>query len=226
MRQARQAGFTLIEVTIALGILAFMVLTAWTTINGTARTKRTAESLQQRSHEIRIAMNRLVTDISSAYISSNQLQSVDDARTLFVGKESGEVDELRFSSLGHAALWSDANESEQTMISYSAEQDRDESSMTNLVRREQRRLTDEEWKSEPAEIDVLLRDIKKVHFEYWDVRDKEWKTRWDTTAPDTQRSRLPTRVKIVVELERGDETVKFTTQARISMQEELKFFAN
>ncbi len=222
----RQAGFTLIEVTIALGILSFMVLTAWATIQGTARTKRTAEQLQQRSHEIRVAMNRLVSDISSAYISSNQLQSVDEPRTLFVGKESGEVDDLRFSSLGHIALWADANESEQTMISYRAEQDPEESSMTNLVRREQRRLTEEDWKNEPAEVDVLLHDIKKVHFEYWDLRDKEWKTRWDTTSADSQRSRLPTRVKIVVEIERNDETIKFTTQARIMMQEELKFFTN
>lgn len=227
MTRRGQEGFTLIEVTIALSILSFMVLTAWSTISGTAATKRKAETIQARNHEIRIGMNRLVADISSAYISSNQTQGIDDPRTLFVGKEGSTVDDLKFSSLVHEPLWADANESEQTLISYAAEQDPDESSMTNLVRREQRRMADDDGgRTPPAEVDVLVHDIDDVAFEYWDYKDKEWKTRWDTNAPDSQKSRLPFRVRITVKLKRGDDVIKYTTQARLMLQEELRSFAN
>jgi general secretion pathway protein J len=222
----RQRGFTLIELTISLGIIAFMVLTAWAVISGTTTTKKYAERVQMRNHEIRIAMNRMASDISSAYISANQQQNRDEPRTMFKGKSAGDVDELRFSSLGHVTLWADSNESEQTQIYYYAESDPEDSSMTNLLRREQRRLSDENWKSEPAQVDVLLRDIEKVSFEYWDWENQEWKDDWDTSAADGKKGKLPTRVRITVEVERGDDEVKYVTQARIALLEELQFFAN
>lgn len=82
----------------------------------------------------------------------------------------------------------------------------------------------------PAEVDLLIRDVESVKFEYYDWKDKSWKERWDSTQADAERSRLPTRVRITVEvgIDRGDdhEVVKYITQARLSMQEELKFFTN
>lgn len=225
-RFERQRGFTLIELTISLGIIAFMMLTAWAVISGTTSTKKAAEKMQARSHEIRVAMTRMVADISSAYISANQQTNRDEPRTLFKGKSASTVDDLRFSSMGHVTLWADANESEQTQIYYSAEQDPDDSSMTNLVRREQRRLSDENWKSEPADVDILLHDIEKVSFEYWDWENQDWKQDWDTSAADGKKGKLPTRVKITIEVERGDDKVEYVTQARIALTEELRFFAN
>ena len=108
----------------------------------------------------------------------------------------GDVPDIRFSSLGHTALWANANESSQTLISYLAEPDIKDSSVTNLVRRESRRLSNDQWEQEKAEYDVLIRDIEGVKFEFWDWQKKEWDERWDTTAADGQKNRLPTRVRI------------------------------
>lgn len=222
-----QTGFTLIEVLIALAILAFMMTIAWSTTSNSAQAKKHFEAIEARNHEIRLAQARMVQDISSAYISSNEDQTKQEKRTLFLGKSHGSVDELRFSSLAHKSLWAEANESEQTMIVYFAESDREDGSKTNLLRRELRRLSNESWKTEPAEVDVLLRDVEKVEFEYYDWRDKEWKEDWDTTSPAGQKGRLPTRVRITIEVKpEGGKPVKYTTQARIMMQEELRFFAN
>ncbi len=230
MSRRAQQGFTLVEVMIALGILAFMMSVAWYTVSGSARTKERFQVRQERNHEIRLAMAFMVRDLEHAYISANEDQSLMERRTLFADKSGGDVDELRFSSLGHRALWADANESEQTMISYSAEsgEDDDGGRITNLVRREQRRLSSEGWKDQPAEVDVLLRDIEKVSFEHFDWKENEWRDVWDSTGADAQRGRLPTRVRIVVEVPVGDrgDTVTYTTQARLMMQEELRFFAN
>ncbi len=222
-----EAGFTLIEVLIALAILAFMMTIAWSTTSSSAQAKKHFEAVEYRHHEIRVAMARMVRDLESAYISSNEDQNLQERRTLFLGKSHGSVDELRFSSLGHKSLWAEANESEQTLIAYFSESDREDRSMTDLLRRESRRLSNEPWKSEPAEVDVLLRDVEKVEFEYYDWRDQDWKSDWDTTQPSGEKGRLPTRVRITIEVESGDgDMVKYTTQARIMMQEELRFFAN
>jgi len=227
-RAARtEAGFTLIEVLIALAILAFMMTIAWSTTSSSAQAKKHFEALENRNNEIRMAQARMVQDLSSAYISSNEDQTQQEKRTLFLGKSHGSVDELRFSSLGHRSLWAEANESEQTLIAYYSASDREDGSKTNLLRRESRRLSNEPWKREPAEVDVLLRDVEKVEFEYYDWRDQSWKEDWDTTSPAGQKGRLPTRVRITIEVKNeGGQTVKYTTQARIMMQEELKFFAN
>jgi general secretion pathway protein J len=221
-----QGGLTLLEVMIAIAILAFMMAMAWATISGTATAKRNTEASQARNRELRVATGRIVRDLNHAYLSANEDQTQIERRTLFVGKSSGEVDELRFSTMAHAALWGDADESEQTLVAYYAETDPTDASVTNLVRRESRRLSNEPWKSEPAEIDLLIPDIEEVHFEYWDYRDKSWKTSWDTTGSDSQRGRLPTRVRVTVQIKRGDDPVKYTTQAKPLMQEQLQFFTN
>jgi hypothetical protein len=86
-------------------------------------------------------------------------------------------------------------------------------------------VSNEPWKSEPAELDVLLRDVEDVEFEFWSWRDNEWKKRWDTR--NDEKGKLPTRVLIIFELPTNDgKTIKYQTQARIMMQEELRFFTN
>jgi type II secretion system protein J len=223
----RATGFTLIEVTIALAIVAFMMMIAWSTTTSSSQAKKYFEAYEERNHEIRIAQARISKDISSAYLSANENQHVQDRRTLFIGKGSSLDALLRFSSLGHSSLWAEANESEQTLISYFTDNDLEDRSKTNLLRRESRRLSNESWESEPAEIDLLLRDIEKIEFEYYDWRDEEWKNDWDSTS-ESQRGRLPTRVRITIEIksESGSTNVKYTTQSRIMMQEQLRFFTN
>ncbi|HTE56877.1 MAG TPA: type II secretion system protein GspJ [Kofleriaceae bacterium] len=226
---AGQAGFTLVELVLAIAILAFMMMVAWSVISGTVFARKNLAERQDRDHELRVATAVMVRDLSSAYLSSNEDQNMTERRTLFVGKPNGDVDELRFSTMAHRVLWADANESEQTVITYSAEADPDKPSTVNLVRREQRRPSNEPSREERAELDVLLSDIEKVKFEYWDWRAKEWMEDWDSTQADGERGRLPTRVRILIELKtagEGSDTVKYQTEARLMLQEELKFFTN
>lgn len=234
MRRHRrsEAGFTLIELVISLGIVAFMMMLAWQTTSAAIFTRKNLAFEQERDHELRVATSRIVRDLGSAYLSSNEDQSSMERRTLFIGRSEGTVDELRFSTMAHEVLWADANESEQTVVTYMAESDPDDRSKTNLVRKELRRMPDplESRGETPAEVDLLIRDVERVRFEYFDFKDKSWKQRWDSTQVDAERGRLPTRVRVTIEvaIHRGDdkETVKYITQARLPLQEELKFFTN
>ena len=212
------------ELMISISICAAMMALAWGTSAGSVRMRKKGEEIQVRHHEIRIALAKIVQDLSSAYLSGNEDMTAADRRTLMVAKESDEVDELRFTSFAHTNMWADSNESEQTLISYHAERDKEDSSVTHLIRRESRRLSNEQWENEPAEYDVLLHDVHGLHFEYWDWRNNNWRKEWNTTQSDGQSGKLPMRVKIKLELknEKGD-VVPFYSTARIMMQEQLLF---
>jgi type II secretory pathway component PulJ len=218
----RQAGLTLIEILIATAVLVGMMAMAWTTISNTGDVRRTMISVEERNHELRIALARVVADLEAAYLSRNEDEFATDRRTLFIGKGGSPVPELRFSTLGHTALWGDANESEQTVIAYSSAPDREDPSRSNWLRRELRRPSNKPWKEEPADVDILLRDVESVAFEYWDWKEQAWRPEWDSTSDTGTKSRLPSRVRITVTYRNWrDEETKIVTQAAILMQEPL-----
>ena len=141
---------------------------------------------------------------------------------MFVAKSGSRFPEIRFSTLGHRVLWADANESEQTVISYLTRSDPERRNVTDWVRREQRRLSNEQPDEEPAEYDIVLRDVQAVKLEFWSWKDQDWQDTWDTTQSDGQRGMLPTRVRITVTIkDHNDKDYKLSTQARILMQEPL-----
>ena len=220
----RQRGMTLMEIMIAMAIFAFMMALVYSTTSNTNNTKRSVEAMVDRMHEVRVGLARVVTDLELAYLSKNEDPTALDRRTMFVGKDGGDIDDLRFSALAHQQLWADGNESDQTVISYFAAADREDSSKTDWLRREQRRLTDpgEDDRSMAADTDIVLRDIEHVDFEYWDWKDQEWKADWDTTKQDGQKDRLPTRVRITVTYKEDGVDQKISSQARLLLQEPIE----
>jgi prepilin-type N-terminal cleavage/methylation domain-containing protein len=221
MRRA-QAGMTLIEVMIASAVLVMMMTLAWRTIANTSDAKRYTGLYQERNHELRMALGRITADFEAAYLSKNEDTSATHPRTLLVAKSGSKVPEIHFSTLGHRVLWADANESEQTIISYMAHDSKEVPGQTDLLRSERRRPSNLPPEEEPAEYDVLVRDIGKLELEFWNWKNLEWQDSWDTTQSDGQKGWLPTRVKITITVKTPEGTdIKLTTQARIVMQEPL-----
>ena len=225
MRRRPQAGLTLIEVMIASAVMVMMMTLAWRTISNTSEARRSSGTYQERNHELRIAMGRIVADFEHAYLSRNEDQNASNPRTMMIGKSGSKVAQIRFSTLGHRVLWADANESEQTVISYQALDARgNRSGQTDLVRVERRRPSNEPPEDEPGEYDVLVRNIEKLEVEFWNWKNQEWQDTWDTTQSDGQRGWLPSRVRITITVKGGeDRDIKLMSQARIMMQETLVF---
>jgi type II secretory pathway component PulJ len=218
----REAGLTLLEIMISTAIMVTMMALAWRTIGNTGDVKRRFEAFEERNHELRMALGRIAADFEAAYLSTNEDQSATHRRTMFIAKSSSKFPEIRFSTLGHRVLWADANESEQTVISYLTRSDPERRNVTDWVRREQRRPSNEHPDEVPAEYDVLLRDVQSVKLELWNWRSQEWQDTWDTTQSDGQKNWLPSRVRITVTIkDQNDKDYKLTTQARILMQEPL-----
>src|SRR5947209_16507474 len=115
MRARRfQAGMTLMEVMIAIAILVIMMTLAWRTISNTSESKKQFEKYEERNHELRMALGRVVRDFEHAYLSKNEDTNAVHPRTMFVAKSGSRLPDIRFSTLDHRMLWADANESEQT----------------------------------------------------------------------------------------------------------------
>ncbi len=218
--RAAQSGMTLIEILIAIAVMGLMMMMAWSTINSAGNVRTDFEAIEERNNEVRVAMTRVVHDLESAYLSVNENTSLDNRRTMMKGKE----DEVTFSTFSHQPMWADANESDQTVVVLSVDTDRRDKGARSLFRRELRRPSNERVESEPAEVDVLLRGVESFELEYWDWKDKDWQPSWDTSKADTEKDRLPTRIRITIEYKnpRGDK-LKLSTQARLLMQEALQY---
>ena len=215
---------TLLEIMISVAIMAVMMTLAWVTISNTSQTKRTFEAYEERNHELRMAINRVVRDLEAAYLSKNEDTNAVNPRTMFVSKSSFRFPTIRFSTLGHRPLWADANESEQTVISYVAHDDPEKSGVTNWIRREQRRESNELPDIEPADYDILVHDILGAKLEFWNWKNNDWQDTWDTMQSDGQKGWLPSRARLTITFKGPDgKEAKLTSQARIWMQEQLNF---
>jgi general secretion pathway protein J len=229
MTRRRDAGFTLVELMVAIAVLALMMVFGWGAISQTVRAKTVFGAVQDRYREARNALIRIVHDIEMAYISMNEDRTLIETRTFLVGEASGDVQSLRFSAFAHTSLYADANESDQTVVAYYGATDRDNRGQENVIRRENRRMANpgERWDSAAGEAEVLFTNVKKLRFTYFDVRANEWKDSWSTQGAEGAAGRLPDRVKVALTFvdENGKE-ITLTAQARIYLQEMLNFYAN
>lgn len=214
---------TLIEVMISLAVLGMLMVSVWSSFNGTLRAMEVGEEIQNRYSIVRNGMLRMESELSMAYLSFNR--PLDDTRhyTLFDGRDSFDSDSVTFSAFAHLRVRKDADESDQSVIQYFLEADPDDNSRTHLYRRESRRLTGDI----PEDLEryypayVLVEDVVSFDLKYWNVQDLDWQDEWRTTALDYQPDRLPPRVKIRLGILDGDDVVFFTTQVVIMMQEKI-----
>ncbi len=221
---ARSRGMTLIEVMISFAVLGMIIISVWSSFDGTLKGIEITERMQQRYSIVRNGVARMTSELSMAYLSKNR--PLDDTRhfTMFEGRDNFDTDSLTFSAFSHLRVRKDANESDQTVLQYFIEKDPEDGSRTHLYRREARRLTgdlpedmEEFWPAYIAIEDAVTFDVK-----YWDVLKEEWVDEWRTTKVDMHPDRLPTRVRITLGVRDFDgEIVTFTAQSVVMMQEAI-----
>lgn len=218
-----QHGFTLIEIMLALGLLAFVTSLLWGTFAQTAKIKRRIEAAQDRTHTVRVALMRMSREIEMAYRSGSDGIGTADRRTMFSGTSHNDFDQLRFSWFGHQRLRADAPEGDTALVTYLTMPDPDDPTITNLMRRETKRLEAKDPKLLSGETYILCPDISRIKFAYYDYKQKDWREEWDTTTADGQQY-LPTQVRISLTIidERGM-PVTFTSIARLHVLETVDY---
>jgi general secretion pathway protein J len=221
VRAGRQAGFTLLEVLLAIAIMGFIMALLWGSFGRTASIKQRTEAGEDRLHAVRVAMMRMTREIEMAFMSDSFNIALADRRTMFVAIPHGDFDELKFSWFGHQRLRADTPEGDTALVTYSAQSDPEDRGVMNLLRRETRRLEQKDPLTIAGEAYVLCPGITRLKFQFYDYFKKEWTQEWNTMGADGVQY-LPSHVRVTLGLydERGAEMV-FTSAARIHMTERV-----
>jgi general secretion pathway protein J len=186
-----RAGFTLLEVIVAISIMALIATLTFGSIQGALAARDWLEKADETNQIARIAMDRIRRDIALAYLTDSTT-AINTYRTIFVAKDNS-PDRLWFTSLSHKRLYRDARESDQTEITYWTEDDPTTDDAFVLLRREAPRIDSEPEKD--GVIQPLAYKVKAFELLYLDPTTNEWAKEWDTTGT-VQTERLPRAVQV------------------------------
>jgi general secretion pathway protein J len=189
-------GFTLVEVVVAISVLALIGLMTFLTLSNALNTRDLLEEEDAANQAARIAMSRIRRDLQLAYLTTNTA-AVNTYRTIFVGQDERGADRLWLATLSHQRRIVGAREGDQTEITYWTEDDPTRSDALVLLRREAPRIDQEPEKD--GTLAPVAYGVRAFDLQYLDQQDGEWKKEWDTTGADTP-NRLPRAVRVTLTL--------------------------
>ena len=227
-RATKNAGFTLMEVMIAVAIVSIMGGLIYASFGPMLRAKEVIEAESEHYRGIQVALTRMSREISMAFMSNDfdhtRWRDKGDMPTFF----SGDREQLSFTSFAHQRRYKDAKESDQAVFEYrvgrNPEAELGEATHDVLIHRENPLLENETdsckrggGRAEDCGVEMVLSDdVKKIKFEYYDDNRHEWVEEWDTRR---EKDRLPERVRITITS--TDETgkdVNYSTETRLFMR--------
>ncbi len=169
----------MVEILVAVLILGFISLIILGASQASIRGRKVAYQQQERFHTARVAVSMMVRDLESAYLSKHR-NLEKNPKTLFKG--SG--DKLTFTYLGHLRVVEGSKESDQGVVSYYVENDRDIPGTKCLMRREKTPPDDRPEKGGTAY--KLAERVKSLELSYYDPSEnaQDWKDEWEAELND------------------------------------------
>jgi general secretion pathway protein J len=215
-------GFTLMEVMIAIAILAMIGAVTFKAFDSAYDLKSRVEKAEERDQAVRGALVRIAREVSMTFLSEHyDKKRYRERPTFFRLKDGrGEAD-LTITSFAHERLSIDAKESDEAVFEYKL--DRGEDGNSSIFRRV-KPILDEDWER-GGEKAVLAENVLKFSVEAWEPKTSEWRPEWDSNSIQRTNSILiPPRVRISITIkdENGKERT-WTTQARIQLSSPLDF---
>jgi len=207
----RQA-FTLIEVLVALAILAILTTMIYGTFTQSHNVSTRLEATSERYQAVRQLFQIMLDDLTAAYYLE-QTGTDQTLSTLFIGKSPSATDSLlatqpllRFTTLGHRRWQPNSPETDLSLVEYQIKKDADSDLLTLLHREETNLLSTTEASTEEYE---LAEGLKGLSLRFFDGAD--WADSWDST----EKKGLPqaVEVKFVIPIEKEDRT--FSLLAKI-----------
>jgi general secretion pathway protein J len=215
-------GFTLLEVMIAVAVLAMIGGLTWKSFDSAYDLKRRIERAEDRDQTVRAALDRIAREVSMTFLSEHYDRKRFRERPTFFRLKDGRREAiLTVTSFAHQRLHVDAKESDQAVFDYRL--DRDESGKRSLFRRVKPQI-DEEPDRGGARA-VLAEEVVRFTVQAWDPRDREWRDEWDSTSPQrTGGALVPPRVRISITVndEQGKERT-WSTQTSLMLATPLDF---
>ncbi|HMR05146.1 MAG TPA: type II secretion system protein GspJ [Polyangiaceae bacterium] len=227
----RLRGFTLVELLVAISILAMISVLIYSTFASMKRSREGLERGNDRYREGRLAMARITRELSSAFISLHTPidQALAPNRTAFKGTTGTPADRVDFTAFAHLRIDRNSHESDQAEVGYFGSSNPAKDGTTDLVRRLSTRIDGEPDRG--GRIDVLATDIDLFDLQYLDPLTGQWVETWDTTQAIGQKDRLPLQIRVILVMNggrrsgagRGMQPVRFTMKVAMPMQRPLTF---
>ena len=193
----KSGGFTLLEVLIAVAIMAGIVTVIYASFSTASRNVEQAEAKRDAADLARTLLTKLSSDITNAYYNPSK------SETFFYGKKSGAgTDVPRFDAIAFTTLtnWRRPNSKETELweVGYWFEEQSEKSGRA-LFRKEKRELSKDIPPLEGGADFMLTDRIRSLRLQYFN--GLAWTDDWDTRA---QRSTaLPKAVEITLVLDEG-----------------------
>lgn len=194
-----QRGMTLIEIVIALSLLALIATISIMTLSGTLQLRDLFVNNDTQLRAARNTMNRLQREIRLAFLTSNR-QAIGTYNTVFIGKDQGDEDQLWFSTMAHHRKYFNAPEGDQSEITLWVESGPSEKGDVLLHR--ETGLIDHEPEKDGVVL-PMVEGVKRFNLRYLNSTTNEWQEEWDSTGVDTSNS-IPRAVEILLEIEVKD----------------------
>jgi general secretion pathway protein J len=235
-------GFTLMEVLVAVGILAMVSAMVYGSVSVTLRSQRLVMKTQEVFHAGRVALTRMSRDLSCAFLSKHVGVMERVTETIFKGGD----DEVVFTYLCHTRVFPTRPESDQGVVSYFLKSSSGKGKQ--LVRKEKAWIDDRPERE--GDEQILADGVKSLDIEYWDKDAEDWTDTWkaeledlepiiqDAEARKTEKVmkkvltgedededfRLPPRIRItLVLLDEWGEDYTFETQVELRMKEAFQW---
>ena len=188
----RQAGFTLLEMVVAVGIFALMSALAYGGLNSALNTRAHADTQADRLAQLQKAMLIISRDIEQA-IERPVRDNYADEQPPFSGGGFGSSI-LEFSRTGRANPMGQQR-SHLQRVGYAV--------MEDQLLRQAWPVVDRSLDSEPFEA-VVLEGVAGVDLRFMD-KDREWQTQWPLDnlglPPNQTPPAMPRAVEITLDLE-------------------------
>jgi len=220
------AGFTLLEVMIAMLIISIIVGLIYGAFSGTADSKEEVEAGNDIYQQARWALDKMETDLSSSFVSKNKNSHSIFYSVTHQGANGLAADEMTFTTFDHVKYNQQARESDQAEVSYFIMENPETGVMT-LYRREDPTRDDDPLPG--GEFDELVDNVQAFDLRFYDGTEwvEEWDTRdysQDTTTAETevedQEEGMVNTLPIAVEVRLlvagpRDSQIAFMTKIRI-----------
>ena len=199
------AGFTLLEVMIAIGIMATILVILFGTYSAAVDRAARARDLSQVYHEARVLLQLMVNDLRSAYVTeptqqAQQALQQGQGKTepiTFLGEDrtqaNNPADKLAFSTVLPTQR-PDVPDTEMCHVTYSIEPVNEPSQGRALFRRVNCSLDPED--SDQDRLFLLTELAYGLDFKYYDDQGTEYLD-WNSRQPRGGK-RMPARVKITL----------------------------
>jgi len=225
LRRVRARGMTLLEVMVAVAVLAGISVLIHGVMTSLSAGKKGEAMRAERVHQGREALQRIVRDVSCSYLSMHipAIPALQTERTVFVGRASTPYDRIDFTAFAHLRTERDAHESDQAEVGYFVVRDPDVDDKMDLVRREQTPIDFDPLRG--GIVNVVAENVQEFHLRYLDPQTSQWVTTWDTMQLTGQPNRMPLEVEVTLVLKPVGQgpPYSYTTKVFLQLQQPLSF---